>query len=221
MTNEYNFFQNYNDNIISNFKADVAINNKNNKKTNKVLGYIEIPKINVYLPIFAGCSKYELNLGVGHLEKTSMPIGGLGTHCVLAGHTGIRRRKIFDDIHELDIGDSFFINVLNIKLEYEVDNIMIVNPDDNEAIKLDDENDFITLVTCTPRGENTKRLLVRGRRKKQNEKADINKETKVNEKNKTLKIIRKNELIIIAIVIGGIIVAIALISLVIKKTDKS
>ena len=90
------------------------------------MGYIEIPKIKIFLPIYEGCSKSNLDLGVGHIENTSMPIGGIGTHCVLAGHTGIRRTKIFDDIHELRNGDNFFINILNLKLEYEVDNIKVV-----------------------------------------------------------------------------------------------
>lgn len=127
-----------------------------------IIGNISIPKIDVYLPIYHGVSDEVLRKGVGHIENTSFPVGGIGTHSVLAGHTGLRRMKVFDDINKLDIGDKFYIDVLGKTLVYEVDNIKVVDPDDTSAIKIENDKDYITLVTCTPRILNTHRLLVRG-----------------------------------------------------------
>ena len=127
-----------------------------------IIGNISIPKIDVYLPIYHGVSDEVLRKGVGHIENTSFPVGGKGTHSVLAGHTGLRRMKVFDDINKLDIGDKFYIDVLGENLVYEVDNIKVVDPDDTSAIKVENDKDYVTLVTCTPRILNTHRLLVRG-----------------------------------------------------------
>lgn len=127
-----------------------------------IIGNISIPKIDVYLPIYHGVSDEVLRKGVGHIENTSLPVGGKGTHSVLAGHTGLRRMKVFDDINKLDIGDKFYIDVLGENLVYEVDNIKVVDPDDTSAIKVENDKDYVTLVTCTPRILNTHRLLVRG-----------------------------------------------------------
>ena len=139
------------------------------------MGYISIPKINVELPIYHGTSDNILKNGVGHLEGTSLPIGGKNTHCVLAGHTGLASGKIFDNIDKLEFGDIFVIKVLDKTLEYKVVNIVKVDPNDTEAIKLDPEKDYVTLVTCTPRLINTHRLLVRGERV-QDEKSNITNE---------------------------------------------
>ena len=120
--------------------------------------------IQVYLPIYQGINKDILNSGVGHIEKTSLPVGGKNTHSVLAGHSGLARTKIFDDIDKLKIGDRFYIHVLDEILIYQVDKIDVVKPDDTDTIKVEEDKDYVTLVTCTPRKKNTHRLLVRGTR---------------------------------------------------------
>ena len=140
-----------------------------------IMGYISIPKIKVELPIYHGTSDNILKNGVGHLESSSLPIGGKNTHCVLAGHTGLASGKIFDNIDKLEFRDIFVIKVLDKTLEYKVVNIVKVDPNDTEAIKLDPEKDYVTLVTCTPRLINTHRLLVRGERV-QDEKSNITNE---------------------------------------------
>ena len=216
ITEKYQKLQDYNNRVKYIFKADVSINKLDKLAKKDVIGYINIPKINVYLPIFTGSSKEELEIGVGHLENTSMPTGQKGTHCVLAGHTGIRRTKIFDDIHNLNIGDKFYITILNKKLEYRVDNIQVVNPDDTSAIQLDNNKDLVTLVTCTPRGQNTQRLLVRGIGEEHKNNIDTEKNFMINENKNTLKLIRKTEIITVAIIMSGIIAIIVLSVIIIK-----
>lgn len=130
----------------------------------EAMAYISIPKINVYLPIYHGLSEEVLQSGVGHLETTSFPVGGVGTHAVLAGHTGLVRTKIFDDINKLEEKDKFYIDVLGETLAYEVDKIDVVLPEDTDCIVTDSNEDYVTLITCTPYMINTHRLLVRGSR---------------------------------------------------------
>lgn len=128
------------------------------------MAYISIPKIDVYLPIYHGLSEEVLQSGVGHLDTTSFPVGGEGTHAVLAGHTGLVRTKIFDDINKLKEKDKFYIDVLGETLAYEVDKIDVVLPDDTDTIVVEQNKDYVTLITCTPYMINTHRLLVRGSR---------------------------------------------------------
>ncbi len=128
------------------------------------MAYISIPKIDVYLPIYHGLSEEVLQSGVGHLDTTSFPVGGKGTHAVLAGHTGLVRTKIFDDINKLKEKDKFYIDVLGETLAYEVDKIDVVLPDDTDTIVVEQNKDYVTLITCTPYMINTHRLLVRGSR---------------------------------------------------------
>lgn len=130
----------------------------------EAMAYISIPKINVYLPIYHGLSEEVLQSGVGHLETTSLPVGGTGSHAVLAGHTGLVRTKIFDDINKLEKNDKFYIDVLGETLAYEVDKIDIVLPEDTDCIETNSSKDYVTLITCTPYMINTHRLLVRGSR---------------------------------------------------------
>ena len=127
-----------------------------------ILGYIEIPKIDVYLPIYKSATNEVLAKGIGHLEKTSLPNEGKGTNCVLAGHTGYVKAKLFDDLDKLNINDEFSIYFFNQKLEYVIDDIKTVEPDDTSSITIDENKEYVTLVTCTPQVLNTKRLLVRG-----------------------------------------------------------
>lgn len=127
-----------------------------------MIGYITIDKIKVELPIYHGTSSEVLNSSVGHLEGTSLPVGGIGTHSVLSAHRGLPSSKLFTDLDKLEVGDTFKITVLDKVLVYKVDKISIVKPTDVSNLKIDKNNDYVTLLTCTPYGINTHRLLVRG-----------------------------------------------------------
>lgn len=131
---------------------------------NGIIGYIEIPKIRCSLPIYHGMDDTVLQIAVGHIEGSSLPVGGKSTHCVLSGHRGLPRAKLFTDIDKLEKGDTFMIRVLDETLTYEVDQIRIVLPDEMEDLKIIEGKDLCTLVTCTPYGVNSHRLLVRGHR---------------------------------------------------------
>ena len=129
-----------------------------------VMANIQIPAINVNLPIYHGTSEEILKKGVGHLENTSLPVGGNGTHAVLSAHRGLASAKLFTDLNILKSGDKIIINVLNETLVYEVYDIEIVDPDNVDSLRAVQNQDIITLVTCTPYGINTQRLLVHARR---------------------------------------------------------
>lgn len=130
-----------------------------------VMGYIEIPVISVKLPIYHTVEEKYLQVGVGHQQGTSLPVGGVGTNCFLSGHRGLPSSKLFTDLDKVQIGDIFRITTLGQVLTYQVDKIDIVLPDDTaEAIRIQPDRDLVTLVTCTPYGVNTHRLLVRGTR---------------------------------------------------------
>ena len=129
-----------------------------------VMGYIDIDAIGVELPIYHGTENSVLNIAVGHLQGSSMPVGGAGTHCVLSAHRGLPSARLFTDLDQLKLGDSFRITVLNRLLTYEVDQILIVEPDQLDSLAIVEGEDYCTLVTCTPYGINSHRLLVRGRR---------------------------------------------------------
>ena len=129
-----------------------------------VMGYIEIPELKVSLPIYHGVDEGVLQIAVGHIPGSSLPVGGKGTHCVLSGHRGLPSAKLFTDLDELREGDRFLLRVLDETLTYEVDQILIVEPQEVDDIAIDPEQDYCTLVTCTPYGINTHRLLVRGHR---------------------------------------------------------
>lgn len=129
-----------------------------------VMAYVEIPKIDVYLPVYHGTSKETLEKGIGHLENTSLPMGGKGTHCVLSGHSGLPTALFFTNLDQLEKRDHFYIHVLDETLAYKVDQISVVEPEDTSLLMIDPDEDYVTLVTCTPFGKNTHRLLVRGKR---------------------------------------------------------
>ena len=129
-----------------------------------IMGYIEIPSIQVTLPIYHGTDEAVLQIAVGHLEWTSLPVGGESTHCVLSGHRGLPSARLFTDLDKLTVGDRFLFRVLDEVLTYEVDQILIVEPQDVAALQIVEGKDYCTLVTCTPYGVNTHRLLVRGQR---------------------------------------------------------
>ena len=129
-----------------------------------IMGYIEVPKIDCTLPIYHGTDEAVLQIAVGHIEGSSLPTGGAGTHAVLSGHRGLPSAKLFTDLDKMEIGDLFVIRVLDEIMTYEIDQILIVLPEEMDALAIDPERDYCTLVTCTPYGVNTHRLLVRGRR---------------------------------------------------------
>ena len=129
-----------------------------------IMGYLEIPVLEVTLPIYHGTDDSVLEVGSGHIEWSSLPTGGESTHCVLSGHRGLPSAKLFTDLDQLVAGDTFVIRVLDEVMTYEVDQILIVEPTDVSALTIEDGKDLCTLVTCTPYGINSHRLLVRGHR---------------------------------------------------------
>lgn len=129
-----------------------------------IMAYVEIPKLNMTLPIYHGTDDTVLQVAIGHIPGTSFPMGGKGTHAVISGHRGLPSAKLFTDIDQLVEGDTFLIQVMDETLTYEVDQIRTVTPDDVSALAIDPKQDYVTLVTCTPYGVNTHRLLVRGHR---------------------------------------------------------
>ncbi len=129
-----------------------------------IIGYVEIAKLDVSLPVYHGTADSTLQVAVGHLEWSSLPTGGKGTHCVLSGHRGLPNAKLFTDLDKLREGDKFTLHVLNEKLTYEVDQIRTVLPNDTADLMIQNGKDYCTLFTCTPYGINTHRLLVRGHR---------------------------------------------------------
>ena len=131
---------------------------------NGIMGYIEIPMIDVMLPIYHGTDEAVLQIAIGHLEWTSLPVGGQGSHCVVSGHRGLPSARLFTDLDQLTVGDVFLMHVLDETLTYEVDQILIVEPQDTDNLLIDPEQDYCTLITCTPYGINSHRILVRGHR---------------------------------------------------------
>ncbi len=129
-----------------------------------IMGYIDIPKINVQLPIYHGTDEAVLEIAVGHIPGSSLPVGGPNTHTVISGHRGLPSARLFTDIDQLREGDTFTLNILDQTLTYEVDQIRTVLPDELQDLAIEEGQDYCTLVTCTPYGVNTHRLLVRGHR---------------------------------------------------------
>ncbi len=129
-----------------------------------IMGYVRIPSIDITLPIYHGVAGDDLERGAGHLPGTSLPVGGSGTHAVIAAHSGLPTQRMFSDLEQMEIGDMFFLSILDRTLAYEVDQKLIVEPDDASALGIVPGQDYVTLVTCTPFGVNTHRLLLRGKR---------------------------------------------------------
>ena len=141
---------------------------------NGIMGYIEIPMIDVMLPIYHGTKESVLQIAVGHLDWTSLPVGGAGSHCVLSGHRGLPSARLFTDLDKLKVGDVFMLHVLNEILTYEIDQILIVEPQDTDPLLIEPGKDLCTMITCTPYGINSHRMLVRGHRiESQEEPKDI------------------------------------------------
>lgn len=129
-----------------------------------MMGYISIPEISVQLPIYHGTDEEVLEKGCGHMEGSSLPVGGASTHAVICAHTGLGTAELFTNLDQLEMGDQFQISIFGLELEYEVDEIKVVLPDQMDELTIVKDEDLVTLVTCTPYGINSHRLLVRGKR---------------------------------------------------------
>lgn len=184
-----------------------------------VMAYIEIPKISVYLPIYHGTSNEVLEKGVGHIQSTSIPIGGISTHSVLTGHTGLPSAELFTRLDELVVGDIFYIHVLNEVLTYKIYETKVILPDEIDELQITSGRDLVTLVTCTPYGVNTHRLLVKAERTEYEEYVTDEKEINTDNSNSENKE-EKNyyiEGIKIGILIFIVIIIIMIIIFIIKK----
>ncbi len=194
-----------------------------------IMGYIQIPKISVDLPIYHGTSEEVLEKGVGHIQNTSVPIGGSSTHSVLTGHTGLPNAELFTRLDELVVGDVFYIHILNERLAYKVYEIKVVLPDNIDELRITSGEDLVTLVTCTPYGVNSHRLLVKAERVEDyienngntteasnNSNTINNVETKKNNKQYYLTGIQIGTVILIIVIITTLIVEI-----IIKRSKKS
>ncbi len=150
--------------LVAFYIGKESYNQALNLTGNGIMGYVEIPEIDSVLPIYHGTDEAVLQIAVGHLEWTSLPVGGEGTHCVLSGHRGLPSAKLFTDLDKIVEGDVFILRILDEILTYEVDQILIVEPNVTDALRIEEGKDYCTLVTCTPYGINSHRLLVRGHR---------------------------------------------------------
>ena len=139
-------------------------NDQLNVNDSGIMGYIDIPKINITLPIYHGIDEAVLQVAIGHIAGSSLPVGGENTHCIVSGHRGLPSARLFTDLDKLVDGDTFTMTVLNRTVTYQVDQIRIVEPTDLSDLLIEEGKDYCTLVTCTPYGINTHRLLVRGHR---------------------------------------------------------
>ena len=203
--------QEYNKTLIG---KTLALNNENAKKTNYkellsvdktgIMGYLKIPKIEVKLPIYHTTEPAILQIGIGHLEGSSLPVGGETTHVVVSGHTGLPSSKLLTDLVELKVGDTFNIDVLNQVYTYEVDQILVVEPDETDALEIIDKRQYATIVTCTPYGVNSHRLLVRGFLRDNTINADISSEAIVVDSSIIVPIIAIPLIIILFIVMINI-----------------
>lgn len=183
------------------YKKLTNYNNIININNDGMIGYIKIDKLKLELPIYHGTNASVLNVAVGHLEGTSLPIGGPNTHSVLAAHRGLPNKELFTNITKLELGDIFKITVLDRILTYEVDNIIVVKPNDTTHLEIEEGKDYITLLTCTPYGLNFHRLLVRGARIEQKEVKNIIITTEASQINKNLVTIIMTIPIIIILII--------------------
>ena len=144
--------------------VDPVYMNTLNIAGDEMMGSVEIPKINIKIPIYHTTEEDVLNKGAGHLEGSSLPVGGANTHAVISAHRGLPSASLFTDLDQMKVGDHFLLHVLDETLCYEVDKISVVKPEDTSALAVEDGQDLVTLLTCTPFGVNTDRLLVRGHR---------------------------------------------------------
>lgn len=179
---------------------------------NGIMGYIEIPAIDVTLLVYHGTEESVLQIAVGHLEWTSLPVGGESSHCVVSGHRGLISARLFTDLDQLEVGDTFLFRILNEVLTYEIDQILIVEPQETDELLIIEGEDLCTLVTCTPYGINSHRLLVRGHR--------IDNVEEVKERRITADAIQIEPIIVAPLVVAPMLL-ILLIALLIPKPKKN
>ena len=184
-----------------------------NINDNGMMGYISIPKIDVRIPIYHGTTSDVLQKGVGHLEGSSFPVGGESTHAILSAHRGLPSSKLFTDLDQLKKGDIFYIYILNQVLAYQVDQVLVTEPSETDALRIVDGKDYITLVTCTPYAINTHRLLVRGERIEYNE--QVEKDIEVDYALSTADII-----LYISLVIALILIVVAIICFIKSRKNR-
>jgi sortase A len=170
-----------------------------------IMGYLEVPKINVRLAIYHGTGDAAPDNGVGHLEGTSLPVGGSSTHCVLSGHRALPSAKLFTDLDKLENGDLFYIYILGETLAYEVDQILVVEPTEVDSVRIAPGEDYVTLLTCTPYGVNTHRLLVRGHRTEVTNETPENNEARDNGTDIDLRIIIPLALVALLLLALGVV----------------
>lgn len=202
--------RNYNE-VISTKEQNYILSDREQKEYNSLLdisnsgimGYIEIPVINVKLAIYHGTSEAVLSSGVGHIPGSSLPVGGESTHCVVSGHRGLPSAKLFSNLDELVIGDIFTLYTLEEMLTYEVDKIQIVLPEETDGLAVKKGKDYCTLVTCTPYGINTHRLLVRGHRVEKNQEIVVADAVKMDKISVLIMIGTLPVLVIVIIIING------------------
>lgn len=184
-----------------------------NINDNGMMGYISIPKIDVRIPIYHGTTSDVLQKGVGHLEGSSFPVGGESTHAILSAHRGLPSSKLFTDLDQLKKGDIFYIYILNQVLAYQVDQVLVAEPSETDALRIVDGKDYITLVTCTPYAINTHRLLVRGERIEYNE--QVEKDIEVDYALSTADII-----LYISLVIALLLIVVAIICFIKSRKNR-
>lgn len=204
----------YNEDLFNGTANNNLPSNLNIEK-GSTLGYIEIPSINVNLPIYFGTSVDTLKKGVGVLEGTSIPVGGINTHSVLSAHTGLTNQKLFTDIDKLKEGDIFYLHIFKKNLAYKVNQIKVVSPNQIDDLKIVNGKDYVTLLTCYPYGVNTERLLVRG------ERTDLSPSNMVDVQKEISTFNHSNQnLILVVIILFAIILFIFLVFLIMKFKDK-
>lgn len=191
-----------------------------NVTTTGMMGYIEIPEIDIYLPMFHGTSEEVLEFGIGHILGTSLPVGGESVHTVLSGHSGLAQDRMFSDLEQMEIGDVFYLHVLDETLAYQVCEITVVLPEDVSLLSVEKGRDLCTLVTCTPFGVNTHRLLVTGERIPFEKAEEVVLEAKEDEA--IISVNTWGQEYLKGVLIGiGVIVAFILIVLIVNKTKKN
>ena len=190
----YNLAQNIEKVNNTNYYNLLSLDNKG------IIGYLAIDKIDVKLPIYHGTDASILQIGIGHLAGTSLPVESKTSHCVISGHTGLPSAKLLTDLVELQVGDTFRINVLNQRYVYEIDQILVVEPNETESLELVEGKQYATIITCTPYGVNTHRLLVRGELKSNTIDSDVSGDATIIDSN-TITIIISIILIIILYII--------------------
>ena len=206
-TNIVDAFQNPNRESSSEYMSILNVNDKG------MMGYISIPKIDVRIPIYHGTSSNVLQKGVGHLEGSSFPVGGENTHAILSAHRGLPSSRLFTDLNQLKEGDIFYIYILDQVFAYQVDQILVTEPSETEALKIVDGKDYVTLVTCTPYAINTHRLLVRGERIEYNR--DVEKQTQIDMSLSTADVI-----LYVGLTIAVVLIIVAVIMLICHKKKK-